>query len=995
MQTPTSQQQQAHDGDSAVPGLTFPASADTDPFFHRNHGFLYAPFKFMTAVSFAEPVFEWMKSLFGSGVAASEQPRLLTMEKRRNQLKVMSECSPKTFSIKAFESAYLPASSSYINDLSSLILKTQGTFYEGGIPNLKFIWGHWMGTNHAGVDTNSLRVELYGVIFNLAAAYSLLGCLTPEEFQQQQVVFKNYMVKESSKLLVFRVKMFRYAAAIFANLKARLDSNPSASLPGELNKDTISMLCNVMLAQAQECCYRVYKQAYGTPIAEGTCAQLAIAASSYYLEFLTGYQRVQEHYNTLVSNIEETEDAYAEVSDKEPSNQIPTPWISHCNCVRAMLRALVLIHYQRSLESDPDNTGARLGYIGKAFTVIKERLDVMSHPDSNEDPDERLVAALNFMKDSLAALHSQLKYDNDKVYHSTVPTKESIDALEIKTLSKVTGLPTIDGAPLLAAVFQAPKDSFPSILSITSSNAWLRYRQKRIETYLAHLNIMTQCNARIIAMLDAHPEYLLLYFMYHRLKAAMGHTVPPGFFQSRLGSEMLLIKNPSSYAQLSNITTRLLPDIRKRASSVMSKLKEDVEQMRQIGASDMVDKRYAILSKEHELCIASPAGEALDKFKSLQSIYDALQKADPEKGLVQMLVGPFKQVLFEAPRPIPIAKIVEDVSGKTKKASTQQGYSLFAGVLSWGSNEEAAATTAHLVAMDPPIPDQALVFTTTSESPKLNVSAEQLFATLASSNPAVALSVVIATIFDQHYVEREKLEDKIAEELLTDIDRKDVELQPEETDDIDNWLENKVVWIMSRSDKIYQHSEQEKILIGKLEELDMSAAITCDSQVQAALAPILKELVDANCRAAEAEAAIARNSSAKQRPQQDGSASSTSAENTVVPSAPIQNPSPAEVPSMLSFNMRPLVGAVQDTFKFKQCKRFATLCKRMEELVDQDAQAISSQCTDVLASAKSAEAQSQAEAASRAALTATTMTNTQRRGGGRGGGLSPHQQKRP
>lgn len=922
-------------------------NADADPFFHRSHGYLYVKFKQTMAVSFAEPVVEWMRNLFGSSVASSEQQRVLSMATKRNQLRVMSECTPETFSMEAFEKTYLPASSAYINDLHSLILKTQGLFYQGGIPNLRFIWNHWLGQAHGGgVDTNSLHVELFSVIFNLGAAYSLMGCLTPPAFHSKSVLIGSSTVKESQEVLIHRVKMFRYAAFIFQNLKERLMSASSAQTLRDLDDltpDVMEMFIQVMLAQAQQATYQTYKQVYGTPVAEMTCAQLALAAASYYKEFLDRYESLKRSAVANQFQADETMLDQEFVSDHElhsdPTQHIPSVWFTHCSSARAMMRAQVLMHVQRSLESDTDQVGLRIGYVGKAHAILDQQVGslyiIAEHHASNQqvpDPDlDRLIKALEAMRAGAAKVHETLKYENEKIYHTTIPNDKVIDSLAIKPQSKVALGATLDltQAPLLGPVFQSPKDAFPSILSLASASAWLSYRQKRIETYLKHLTVMAQSNVRLASLFEDHPEYLFLYFLYRRMEAACdsGQTAP-GFFQSKLGAEMLQLKNPSVQSQLLNTVIKSLPEAKRKENIIMNKLREDVEQMKALQGYEMIQKRFQVLLAEFDLTTKTQAGELLEQLRQSQADRDFLALLQqPPSQVVEKLFGPLAKPLFEVPKPLVVittisptpvtAKITETGSGN----SGGGGFALLGAMMPWkgGSNQTPAAVVVPNVPAPPTqVPDPALVATTTTPSAKDKLSS------LVLENTALALGAIITSLMDQHFLEREKLEDQIASEFLNDIDRKDTELNPKDINDLDFWIEENIKWIMEKAERIFQLSESEKILIKKLEELDPGIEVLM-TQIDTALRPIQEEL---------------RKHSKNDMPM----------EGTASTGGEVVQP-----PSLAIYNPRTLQSCVRSGIRIRQCKRYASLCKRLAELVEQDAQAVSLQCSDILAANKAAK----------------------------------------
>lgn len=227
---------------------------------HRQHPLLYVGFKCMRSVFFAHDIKQWISTSFGMGAAQQLTGVIDQMQANRERLRVMSEANKDTFSHEAFNKGWLPAAAAYFNDMEALILKTQGTRFEGGIPNMVFIWTHWL--NNSEIRTNLLRVELWGVLFNIAAAFSLMGAVLPSDMRDQVKMLANGVVQDSTDVVLYRCRMFRTSAILFDNLAQRLKncSYGSGTLPAQEDLDDISlevaeMFRDVMLAQAQECYY--------------------------------------------------------------------------------------------------------------------------------------------------------------------------------------------------------------------------------------------------------------------------------------------------------------------------------------------------------------------------------------------------------------------------------------------------------------------------------------------------------------------------------------------------------------------------------------------------------------------------------------------------------------------------------------------------------------------------------------------------------------------
>lgn len=903
-----------------------PESANQDPFFHRTHGYLYVPFKRTSAVPFAERVSAWIRQQYGAKVAGLERSRLEAMESKRNHLCAMSECTPDTFLLDAFQKTYLPAASSYINDLSSLVQKTQGTPYQGSVPGLSFTWSHWTHSEMQGdTVTASLYVELYGVLFNLAAAYSLIACLLPESLKTRSFEIRPAVVCEYQDALTHRIKMFRYAAAIFERLRVLLSRDEPTD--GELHHDVMVMLRNVMLAQAQQCYYQIVKQqTYARPEKALVCAQLVLAAANYYKEFqntfeklLEDYQRVRESLVKNKTNAKEksaVEAANKALNDYEremnPHRHVPVIWLLHCRCVRAIVRAQVFMHYQQSISDRTDCMGERIVCVGRCIGILDEQEQLYHAEVSTKSfaVDSSMLSfagplldAIRTLREAAKSILERLQTENKKAYHNVIPSVDVVlGKLDIKSVDKVAlgDTPDFSSVPLLRPVYENPIDAFPSILSIASSNAWLQYRHNRIETYLAHLQVMKKADDALLSTLEAHPDYLFLYFIYQRLRTFVYGETPLSFFQTLMGADTLTAFNPTKRLEVTNVINKGLADLRKQASGTVANVQRLFEQLRGLEAENnpaaisginAFEKRYAILSKEHELSTTSYAAQILDGFGGIQE-FSERQTADFERTLTERLFGAeLSRMLFGAS----LTKKSVAETGKKASVATARGYFTF----TWAS---AAATDSESVTasgsgQSPALPEMSMA-PATAKTNHSNAAADKELEDLVSSNPAVSAGLVISALLERQFSEREKAEDKLAQEFLSEItESKEIELVRSEVENTENWIYERSKWLINKTEASSRFGEAEGLLIGKLEELDAGTEALAEH-----LQSVLQRLVPKGSAAA----------------------------------------------GPVSCDVKPLFILFRDVVRLRQCKRFALLCKHMEDLVQLNAGAIQYQATEVL-----------------------------------------------
>jgi hypothetical protein len=858
----------------------------SDPIYHRDHPLLYVRFKAMVPVGIKEPIATWIGTFFGAGAAAQESQHLIQMETNRNKLCMMSECTPETFSHDAFERGYQPACSAYITDLDSLLVKTQGTAFEGGIPNLRFMWQHWLGPDYDRLDTNSLHLELCCVLFNLAAAYSLMGCMTPARLQSKSRLAKEFVFQEHTDVLQYRCRMFKISAILFDNLKKRLLLTSNSV--DDITPTIAQMFSSVMLAQAQECFYHVYKEPNPTPAAEKLYASLLVAATSYYNDFLTKYDQLKKLPAVAYEDADEEQPL-------APAENIPNYWVIHCSVVRTLLRVNALIHMSRFYAGDVEMFGYRVGYTGKAFVLVDEQLKQLE-PCENEKPVEDLLRILTRKRSIAREMHTALAEENRTIYKCTLPSKAEIDALRLTPDSKVVigDNPDIGSVPLLSSVLKRAKDTFPAILSLASANAWLEYRATRIERMMVHLKGVESHNEILFTVLEHHPEYIFLYFLHHRLLSAVSKSSPIGLYQSKLGAEILSVKNPAVHGQLIGVAERFHPEAVARADRAMNRLRAALASVKEVSQVETIERRVGILEREHAFCTKSQAGQSLEFYRRNKDQYGWIKSSEYSNPLVEQLFGGFKQFLFDFRRPAPASVPAQP------KSVAQSNPGLFAAL--WGpSSKQPDGQNSQQ-------PGSPVAFDLIEQQQVQESGPEQRVAMLGPAHISVALAQLVIGLIDTNFIEREKIEDRLASEMLRNVERKDIELDDKDIVDPSSWTDREISWLMDGSQRIYDHIRLEKELLALLEQNDPGIEIVNED-----IALLVRNII---------------------APTLDGG-----------------EPAALELPA--NYSATPLWTMVRGVIHFKHAKRFASLCKHIEESVEVEAESICRQCDDVVLLARS------------------------------------------
>ena len=101
------------------------------------------------------------------------------------------------------------------------------------------------------------------------------------------------------------------------------------------------------------------------------------------------------------------------------------------------------------------------------------------------------------------------------------------------------------------------------------------------------------------------------------------------------------------------------------------------------------------------------------------------------------------------------------------------------------------------------------------------------------------VSQLVATLIDQHYFERELLEDKLASKLLMETEQKDWELDQKQLGEVDTWVEKQCEWMADLSRSIHAHGTKERQILIKIEELSPGVDVITEQ-----LRPLLRSYSD-------------------------------------------------------------------------------------------------------------------------------------------------------
>lgn len=510
-------------------------------------------------IGLKEAILKFVRQAYGAEEAKQCEPICTQLEKNREVIQEFSEIDdvsslldPRYRDINATFSDVIKSHILYFKGLDAFREITKGTSSELGVEDLSFDWDHWNPQVDNPISTQHILVELFGVLWNIAAAYSMMACVTQPAscIQGAATGGSDDAYTEVLETLQTRTRYFRSAALVLTYLRQRLVEH--GSIYDELDPNVCDVFISLMHAQAQEAVYLGYISMYPGPAQKPDAARMAKVCVMLNWDV---YEKISNLSNAKPQNSYNT---YA------PEVQVHAECIQHAAlCWTLMRLEVVKAHLEVSRERSkiPHQTASevarQIGYHRKNIRIINEYLyDVVKidrvGPNQRPSPHCRvtvLQAKAGRDERELAALMRR----NESVFKKPIPSHEEIDAefdaiepddqtainsdLEKNKVSEplswlINGLPTKGDSPPLP---------FSHLVSPASVEVWTAVRI----SVLGQMRIQTETTDRIrkvaadvltpsppstgLVQEDQLPP-LLLYFIAHSLgvsgKCLAPHETP-------------------------------------------------------------------------------------------------------------------------------------------------------------------------------------------------------------------------------------------------------------------------------------------------------------------------------------------------------------------------------------------------------------------------------------------------------------------------------------
>eukprot|EP01114_Cavostelium_apophysatum_P013019 TRINITY_DN3067_c0_g1_i3.p1 TRINITY_DN3067_c0_g1~~TRINITY_DN3067_c0_g1_i3.p1 ORF type:complete len:562 (-),score=185.11 TRINITY_DN3067_c0_g1_i3:92-1777(-) len=234
--------------------------------------------------------------------------------------------------------------------------------------------------------------EKQNVLFNIGAMYSQLGSL------------QNRSTGDGLKIAY---SAFSSSAGAFEELKSELEKHPQPTMP-DLAFDSVNMLINLMLAQAQECFVEKSLKESGNP---ALLAKLSAQTADWY-----------ESANALL--------ATPAMAPNAPKN-----WSNHIQMKAAMAKATA--HAQLAAVAGQANEyGPQVGRL----VIARNLLEDAKKKFLKAVPADVQTQFNNFQAQVLKNSEAAEK-ENDLIYHDTVPPEARLINLEKRGVAKPVPLP--------------------------------------------------------------------------------------------------------------------------------------------------------------------------------------------------------------------------------------------------------------------------------------------------------------------------------------------------------------------------------------------------------------------------------------------------------------------------------------------------------------------------------------------------------------------------
>jgi len=365
----------------------------------------------------------------------------------------------------------------------------------------------------------SVHYEKMNVLFNI-------GALSHQIASSQN--------KTTADGLKIACQNHQQAAGAFTRLKEELEKHPQSN-SFDLTMDSISMLIQLNLAQAQEC---FYEKAVKDNMNPSIVAKLSAQVVDFYDATATLL-----HTSAL-------------------SSSVPRNWVTFVEYKLQLFRANS--HYRQSLvHLTTDDYGAQIARLRIAHNCME---DIKKKQLRSLTPE--LQNDVNTMSNTVQKALQEAEKDNDTIYHSVVVPESKLPAIERKPIVKALPLPE-------SAVMTSEKDPFVRLIPFAITEKLSVYVSRKEALIRSELQSLDEMNNMAIGSLSSMG-------LPGSIQAIESTGVP-----SALQEKMLSVKREGGHAlvkeQLETLDKMSQEDDRllKETSRILQQEEQDDNNMRQ------------------------------------------------------------------------------------------------------------------------------------------------------------------------------------------------------------------------------------------------------------------------------------------------------------------------------------------------------------------------------------------------------------------------------
>ncbi|CAG8511892.1 16671_t:CDS:10 [Acaulospora morrowiae] len=268
--------------------------------------------------------------------------------------------------------------------------------------DIEFPWYSAFSDDKRPTAHRNFYYEKACVLFNIGAMYSQLG------------ISENRSTPEGVKRAC---QHFQFAAGCFKHLNETIIPEMRIAPTLDMSPETLGVLINTMLAQAQEC---FWKKAVYEQFKDGTVAKLASQVSAYY-------------------------DSAHELTTSNPdvSKMLGQKWVTHLKVKSWHFMAAA--EFRKSSECTGQNKyGEEIARLQVAESYVKRSFEQSKHLG------EAVLKDLESLRNAVSSNLSRAVKDNDIIYLNTVPSASSLVTISRANLAKVSIPPEVeDPIPLM------------------------------------------------------------------------------------------------------------------------------------------------------------------------------------------------------------------------------------------------------------------------------------------------------------------------------------------------------------------------------------------------------------------------------------------------------------------------------------------------------------------------------------------------------------------